>query len=69
MSWDGEMGSSHGDFPQAIKTYNKPAMEIVDLYKKDNTINVKELLLGAFGKIEMIHLVKFIIKKVKEVRN
>ena len=65
MSWDGEMGSSHGDFPQAIKTYNKPAMEIVDLYKKDNTVDVKELILGAFDKNRNEQISKIYYKKGK----
>ena len=66
MSWDGEMGSSHGDFPQAIKTYNKPAMEIVDLYQKDNTIDIKEILLGAFGRNRNDVISKIYYKKSKK---
>ena len=30
MSWDIECSSSHGDFPQATKTWRKPAREIVE---------------------------------------
>jgi DNA polymerase elongation subunit (family B) len=31
MSWDIECTSSHGDFPQANKTWRKPAMELYDI--------------------------------------
>ena len=30
LSWDIECTSSHGDFPQAIKTWRKPAREIIE---------------------------------------
>jgi DNA polymerase elongation subunit (family B) len=35
MSWDIECTSSHGDFPLAVKTWRKPARELVALHMTD----------------------------------
>lgn len=49
MSWDIECTSSHGDFPLAVKTWRKPAREIIEagLPKADA---IKELRIAASGR-------------------
>lgn len=51
-SFDGEMQSSHGDFPQPIKTYYKVAYDLINIFKdKDETITyefIKNLLMEGF---------------------
>ena len=52
-SFDIEASSSHGDFPEAIKSYKKVAYEIVykleTIPKEDYPLVIKELLFNVFG--------------------
>jgi DNA polymerase elongation subunit (family B) len=55
MSFDIECTSSHGDFPVAKKTYNKPANELIDFYEKkkyefDYKTHIKNALHSMFDK-------------------
>lgn len=55
-SFDIECTSSHGDFPVAIKTYNKSAKELLEYYNSNNdNINIKELILDAVKSLFKLH--------------
>ena len=65
MSWDIEADSEYGDFPSAIKEYNKQGAEIADYYleklKKKEEVNKKDIenvLLKMFNLENMIEDVK-----------
>ena len=51
-SFDIEASSSHGDFPLAQKDYKKLAMDIVDVWEKNENLRNKEglekMILTAF---------------------
>lgn len=53
MSWDIECTSSHGDFPQAIKTWRKPAREIVEAGLSGSEA-IQELTKAVTGKSKKI---------------
>ena len=55
-SWDIECFSSHGDFPQAQKTWRKPVRELLESSTKITTVDAlcKTLAMGIEGKSKVI---------------
>jgi len=55
-SWDIECFSSHGDFPQAQKTWRKPVRELLESSTKITTVDAlcKTLAMGIQGKSKVI---------------
>ena len=71
MSFDIEADSSHGDFPLAIKSYKKLAMQIVDSvhknteYTKDNIVEyLTNCIYVAFGYCKGLESLEYTIDKV-----
>ena len=71
MSFDIEADSSHGDFPLAIKSYKKLAMQIVDSvhknteYTKDNLVDyLTNCIYVAFGYNKNLESLEYTIDKV-----
>ena len=71
MSFDIEADSSHGDFPLAVKSYKKLAMQIVDSvhkntkYTLDNLVDyLKSCIYVAFGYCEGLDTLEYTIDKV-----
>jgi len=58
MSWDIECTSSHGDFPQANKTWRKPARELIEtgLDMKGSIAVIKKAVKGQSKNIDRIYL-------------
>ena len=59
MSWDIECTSSHGDFPLAIKTWRKPARELVALRMTDAATvvaSIRAAIEGATSPISRVYL-------------
>jgi DNA polymerase elongation subunit (family B) len=59
MSWDIECTSSHGDFPLAIKTWRKPAREIVELRLTDGAAvatAIRAAIEGSKSSISRVYL-------------
>ena len=71
MSFDIEADSSHGDFPLAVKSYKKLAMQIVDSvhknteYTKDNLVEyLTNCIYVAFGYSKGLESLEYTIDKV-----
>jgi DNA polymerase elongation subunit (family B) len=58
MSWDIECTSSHGDFPQANKTWRKPARELIEagLDRVKGIAELKKAVAGTSKKIARVFL-------------
>jgi len=58
MSWDIECTSSHGDFPQANKTWRKPARELIEagLDREKGIAELRKAVAGTSKKIARVYL-------------
>ena len=66
MSWDIECTSSHGDFPQAIKTWRKPAREAIEagLTPAQTIEEIRKAVQGQSRVLAKIHLNAYGLKEL-----
>ena len=67
MSWDIECTSSHGDFPQATKTWRKPAREAIEagLTAAQTIEEIRKAVLGQSKFLAKIHLDTYGLDKLE----